>query len=169
MLVQGLVAVGQQAVVARAHAALPVGQGGVVLLAGVRVEVHDLQGGAGGLAQRPRVVDEAAEHAGAALGALDEQRPAPAVLVGQALAGQLAVLELEGGLDAALQRDRGGDRGLQAHRPGQPGDQDVAAVLHVGDDPLLALDLVGVFQAVFLRGLVRSFSLSQRPVVTSIR
>ena len=39
-------------------------------------------------------------------------------------------------------------------RAGQPGDEDVPAVLHVGDDPLLAPDLRGGFQAVFLGGLV---------------
>jgi len=64
--------------------------------------VHDLQRRTGCFGQRAGVVDQAAERAGAAFGALDEQCPA-ALRVGQSLAGQLAVFQLERGLDAAFQ------------------------------------------------------------------
>ena len=70
--VVALVAVAQQAVVAGRLAAFLAGAGlaAAAVLAGVRVEVADLQRGAGRPGQRVGVVDQAAEHAGAALGGL---------------------------------------------------------------------------------------------------
>src|SRR6266567_7243380 len=98
------------------------------------------------------VVDQAAQYPGAALGRLDEQRATPLIVIGQLLAGQLAVFQLERRLDAALQGDRERDRELEAHLLAEPDGEDVAPVLDVGDDPLLALDGTGEAQAVFLRG-----------------
>ena len=50
-----------------------------------------------------RFGDEAAQGSGTALGGLGEQHPGPAVQVGQRLAVQLGVLELEARLDAAFE------------------------------------------------------------------
>ena len=165
-VVHALVAVGQQAVVARPDAAFPRRRGlvGAQVGAAVRVEVHDLQRRPGGLRQRARVIDEAPQRAGAALGALHEQRPAPVVGVGQSFAGQLAVFQLECGLDASLQGDRRGDRRLQADRADSRVTQDVPAVLDIGDDPLLALDAARGLQAFLFRyGLVLGLVLLQPP------
>ena len=117
-VVDPLVAVGEQAVVAGAHAAFLAGAGLVAagVRAGFRVEVHDLQCGAGRLGQCLGVIDQAPERPGAAFRALYEQGPPPPVLVGEFVAGQLAVFELEGGLDAAFQGDGGRDGCLGADR-----------------------------------------------------
>ena len=118
-----------------------------IALAGHQIEVHDRERGQGRLAQGERVIDQAPEHAGSPFGALHEQRPAAAVRVGQALARQFAVFQLERRLDPPFQGDGGGDSRLQADRRGQAGDQDVPAVLDIRDDPLLALDPAGGFQS----------------------
>ena len=85
MLVDALVAVGEQAVVAGPDAALPARPGSSALrsspVSGSKCMISQRRPGR--LRQRARVVDQAAEHARAAFGGLDEQRPAPAVRVGQ--------------------------------------------------------------------------------------
>ena len=59
---------------------------------------------AGDLGELGRVVEQAAQHAGAALGGLEEQEQ-PAQVVGrQRLGGELLLFELEDGLDPALER-----------------------------------------------------------------
>src|SRR5690606_13705624 len=69
-------------------------------------------------------------------------------------AGQLGVLELEFGLDPALQRvpERGGD--LLIDGIGEPDHADVLAVLHERDDLYAPLDVLGGAQPVVLRGPV---------------
>ena len=64
-VVDALVAVGEQAVVAGPDAALPACAGlvGAEVGAGVRVEVHDLQRRPGRPRQRARVIDEAPQGA----------------------------------------------------------------------------------------------------------
>src|ERR1017187_7165065 len=100
-LVHTLVTVREQAVIAGPDAAFPAGAGfvGAEVSAAVRVEVHDLQRRPGCFWQRARVVDQAAEGARTAFRALNEQGPAPPFRVWQLIAGQLAVFELERGLD----------------------------------------------------------------------
>ena len=52
----------------------------------------------------------------------------------------------------------------ELHRGRQPGHQNVAAVLDIGDDPLLALDSAGCLQAFLFRdGLVLGLVLLQPP------
>jgi len=98
-LVRALVGVGQQAVVTRPDAGFLVAArvGGAAVFTGRGVEVHDLQGGAGGLREGGWVVDKAAQRPGAAFGALHEQRPASAFRVGQ----QVAVSSLSSSWKAA--------------------------------------------------------------------
>src|ERR1035438_5365832 len=122
-LVHPLVAVRQQAVVAGPDAAFPAGAGfvGAEVSAAVRVEMHDLQRRPGCFRQRRRVVAQATEAPRAASRALNEQRPAPPLRVGQLIAGQLAVFELECCLYTSFQGNRGSDRGLLTDRSGEPG------------------------------------------------
>ena len=129
-----LVAVGEQAVVAGAFAVVGSPVTAAEVLAGVGVEVGDLQRGAGGDRDGVRFGLQAAQDAGATLGGLGEQH-APAVLViGQGLAGQLGIIQLERRLDAALQGVAQGGRDLVGHGVRQPHYQDVAPVLDIGNN-----------------------------------
>src|SRR5712692_8436986 len=96
-LVEALVSVGQQAVVARAHAPFPPSGWFVDTQVGtsLRVEMHDLQGCPGRPWQRSRVIDQAASRAGPPFRALYDQGAPPPVRIRQTLAGQLAVFQLE--------------------------------------------------------------------------
>ena len=133
-LVDQLVAVAEQAVVAGLAAGVPWVSAAVVG-AGVRIEVGDPERLPGRPGERVLLGLQAAQHAGPALGGLGEQHPVPrAVFGGQQLAVQLGVLQLEHRLDAAFQREHHRARHLFGRRLGELEDQDVAAVLDERDD-----------------------------------
>ena len=104
------------------------------------------------LGERRGLLDEAAQHAGAALGRLGEQHPPAVVEVGQRFAVELGVLELEGGLERTLQGSAQGHRDLVRGGVGQPQHEHVAAVFDVRGDLLLVLDVLGAVEGVGVHG-----------------
>ena len=109
LLVVGLVAVAEQAVVAALAARLGdlavLAGDAAEVVAGVGVEVGDAQCFPRRLRERVPLGLQAAENARAALGGLGEQDAVARPLVGwQQLAVELGVLQLEGRLDAPLKR-----------------------------------------------------------------
>ena len=136
-----LVPVTEQAVVAALLALVPERAAGVSraveVPARIGVEVGDLQRHPGRPAQRAWLGLQAAQDAGPALGGLDQQDPVlgSIVLARQQLAVELGVLQLELGLDAALERVHHRQRDFPVDRGGELQDEDVPGVLHVGDDP----------------------------------
>ena len=129
LLVVRLVAVAEQAVVAALAAWLGdvtvVVDDAAEVVAGVRVEVGDAQRFLGRLRERVPLGLQAAENARAALGGLGEQDAVARSLVGrQQLAVELGVLQLEGRLDAPLERVHDGQGGVDqdgARRAGRRG------------------------------------------------
>ena len=102
-LVVGLVAVAHEAVVARGLAVLAGASAAAEILAGLRIEVADRQRLAGDCRQRRRILDEPAQHAGAAFGRLVDQDQSAIISRRQRLDSQLAVLELVLHLDRILE------------------------------------------------------------------
>lgn len=99
-----LVRVGHQAVVAGGLAVLP-GSGGVPeVLPRLRVEVADAERFGTDPRQGARIVEQASEDTGAALGGLVEEDQAPVVTRREGLGGELVVLQLENHLNGVLER-----------------------------------------------------------------
>ena len=96
--VVALVAVAEQAVVARCLAPFAYAGGVFAVLASVRVEVADRQGLARDLGQLGRVVQQPPQNAGAALGGFEEHQQPSERRCRQWLGGELLLLELEDGL-----------------------------------------------------------------------
>jgi hypothetical protein len=132
--VVGLVEVGEQTVVTSRDALLA-GAGGLAEVGeGVGVEVTEFEGPPGDAREGGRLVDQAAENAGAALGGLVEEDATPVRARRQRLRGELAVLELELELDRRLDGGLQRRHGLFVEREGEVEDQAVAGVADVGDD-----------------------------------
>jgi hypothetical protein len=117
--VVALVVVRAQAVVAGGLAALAGAWRVAEVGAGVGIEVADRQGAPGDPGERVGLFDQAAQHAGAALGGLVEQELAPIARGRERLRAELAVLELELDLDGDLHR--GLERGHQPESSGASG------------------------------------------------
>jgi hypothetical protein len=133
----GLVEVREEAVVAGGLALLSLGGGAPEVFAGVWVEVAEREGLTRDPGHGAFVLEQAAEHARAALGGLVEEEAAAIVAGGQRLGGELAVFDLELALDGALEgglqrRHDGAAEGL-----GGVDEEAVAGVFDVGDHALL--------------------------------
>ena len=127
-----LVAIGEEAVVAGTFAGLcafPERD----LVAGVGIEVGNLERLARSCRQRAGLGLKTAKHACATFRRLREQHAAAVLIVRQHLSDELGILQLERGLNTPLERVPQSDGRLRIHRIRKPQNKDVARVEHVRD------------------------------------